>query len=60
VVNDLTFRKKAGDIKAKLVQLAAGDPQRQKLEDALKAFNRNIGESRLQLQPTQERRRRTK
>jgi hypothetical protein len=49
LANDLTFRKKAEEAKAKLTSLSAGDPDRQRLEDALKAFNQNIGESRLQL-----------
>lgn len=49
LVNDLTFRKKAEEAKAKMTALPAGDPGRQKLEDAIKAFNQNIGESRLQL-----------
>ena len=46
---DLTFRKKAEEIKTKLTALPTGSPERLKLDDALKAFNQNIGESRLQL-----------
>lgn len=49
LVNDLTFRKKAEETKTRLMALPAASPERQKLEDALKAFNQNIGESRLQL-----------
>jgi hypothetical protein len=51
LANDLTFRKKAEETKAKLAQLPSNDPQRKTLEEALKAFNENISETRLQLAP---------
>ncbi len=47
--NDLNYRKKAEDTKDKLSRLPADNPDRKKLEAALKAFNDNISESRLQL-----------
>jgi hypothetical protein len=50
LVNDLTFRKKAEEAKAKMAALPTGDPERAKLEAAIKAFNQNIGEGRLQLE----------
>jgi hypothetical protein len=49
LANDRTFRKKAEETKAKLDQLPSNDPQRKRLEEALKAFNQNIGQTRLQL-----------
>jgi hypothetical protein len=49
LANDLTFRKKAEETEARLAKLSSGDPKRKNLEDALKAFNQNIGEARLQL-----------
>jgi hypothetical protein len=49
LLNDLTYRKKAEETKARLASLPDGSPDRQKLQDALKAFNTNIGESRLKL-----------
>lgn len=49
LLNDLTYRKKAEETKNRLASLAQDSPDRQKLQDALKTFNANIGESRLKL-----------
>jgi len=49
LVNDLTFRKKAEEAKSKLATLPPDSSERKRLEDAIKAFNQNISESRLQL-----------
>jgi hypothetical protein len=49
LVNDLSYRKKAEEATAKAAALKDGDPEKQKLLDAIAAFNQNIGEDRLRL-----------
>jgi hypothetical protein len=51
LVNDLNFRKKADETKAKLAALPAnaGAEERKQLQDAFNTFNKNIGETRLQI-----------
>ena len=47
--NDLSFRQKADEIKSRLAGLPADSPDRKKLEEAMKAFNENIGEKALKV-----------
>jgi hypothetical protein len=49
LLNDLKYRKKAEETKAKLAALPQDSVDRQKLQDALNTFNANIGEDRLRL-----------
>jgi hypothetical protein len=49
LVNDLGYRKKAEETKDKLAALPKDSPEAKKLQDSLKTFNQNIGESRLRL-----------
>lgn len=51
LMNDLTFRKKADETKQKLANLPANATadERKQLQDALDAFNKNIGEKLLQI-----------
>ncbi len=49
LLNDLTFRKKAEETKAKIDSLPSDSIDRKRLQDALAALNQNIGEMRLRL-----------
>ena len=45
LLNDMTFRKKAEETKARINALPPNSAERKKLQDALSALNQNIGES---------------
>lgn len=49
LLNDLTLRKKAEETKARMDALPLNSAERKKLQDALLALNKNIGEDRLRL-----------